>query len=196
MNDFYTAKSKKDLSCFIEADKKACFGTDSVTLERKLRSPFKSKLFVFFKLLRKYEYLCFKRDACKNRILSKLYSLQIKLYDIKKNRLSLQLGVEINPFHCGKGVRICHPNVVINGLIGDNCVFHGNNIIGNKKTGDKNATPHIGSNVDIGTGAIIIGDVIIADNCVIGAGAVVTKSFTVPGTVIAGVPAKEINGEK
>ena len=44
----------------------------------------------------------------------------------------------------------------------------------------------------VGYGAIIIGDVEIADNCVIGAGAVVTKSFTKKGSVIAGVPAREI----
>lgn len=196
MNDFCTVKSKKELSCILEKDKNACFGSNKVTLEKKLRNPFKHKLFAFFKLLRKYEYLCYKRDSCKNKILSKYYSLKIKFFDIRKNRLSLQLGVEINPFHCGSGVRICHPNVIINGRVGNNCVFHGNNVIGNKKTGDKFATPKIGSNVDIGTGATVIGDVTIADNCIIGAGAVVTKSFTVPGTVIAGVPAKEISGEK
>lgn len=196
MKKSYTAKSKKELSTIIKEDKIACFGCNEVSLEKKLRNPFKSKLFKFFKHLRKYEYLCFKRDTCKNSILSKLYSLQIKLCDIRKSRLSLQLGVEITPFCCGKGVRICHPNVIINGIVGNNCIFHGNNVIGNKKTGNKNAVPYIGSNVDIGTGAMIIGDVTVADNCTIGAGAVVTKSFTTQGTVIAGVPAKELNGEK
>lgn len=196
MNNFYPIKSKEQLKLFIKEDKKACFGSDKISLEKKLRNPFKSNLFKFFKLLRKFEYLCYNRDSNKNSIISKLISAKIKMIDIKKNRLSLKLGVEINPFYCGKGVRICHPNVIINGCVGDNCVFHGNNVAGNKKTGDKNAVPKIGNNVDIGTGAIIIGEVIIADNCVIGAGAVVTKSFTTPGTIIAGVPAKEISGEK
>ncbi len=196
MNDLYTIKSKEELIAFIEEDKKACFGSDKVSFEKKLRNPFKNNLFKFFKWLRKYEYLCFKRDNCKNPIISKLVSLQIKMIDIKKNRLSLKLGVEINPFACKKNIRICHPNVIINGYVGDNCVFHGNNVVGNKKTGNKNAIPKIGNNVDIGIGAIIIGDVVIADNCIIGAGAVVTKSFTSPGTIIAGVPAKEISGEK
>ncbi len=195
MKDTYMIKTKKELADLLEADKIACYGSEKISLEKKLRNPFKTKLYKFFKLLRKYEYLCCKRDACVNEIISKLISLQIKLCDIKKNRLSLLLGVEINTFHCGKGVRICHPNVIINGYVGNNCIFHGNNVIGNKKTGDKNATPKIGNNVDIGTGAMIIGDVTVADNCVIGAGAVVTKSFTTPGTVIAGVPAKEISGE-
>lgn len=196
MKNFYPIKSKKELEMFIKTDRIACFGSDKISFEKKLRNPFKTNLFDFLKLLRKYEYLCFKRDSSKNAIKSKLTSFQIKLIDIKKNNLSLKLGIEINPFHCGKGVRICHPNVVINGYTGDNCIFHGNNVIGNKKTGSKTDIPKIGNNVDIGTGAIIIGDVVIADNCVIGAGAVVTKSFSKPGTLIAGVPAKEISGEK
>lgn len=195
MSNVYKVKSKEDLAAFLEADKNACFGTSKPGLEKKLRNPFKNKLFKFFKLLRRYEYLCSKRNSCKNALISKLISLKIKRCDIKKNRLSLLLGVEVTPFHCGKGARICHPNVIINGFVGENCTFHGNNVIGNKKTGRKDAIPKIGNNVDIGTGAIIIGNVVIADNCVIGAGAVVTKSFTAPGTVIAGVPAKEIKGE-
>lgn len=196
MNTIYNIKSKKEMLDFICSDKEACFGNKRITLEKKLRNPFKYKLFKFFKLLRKYEFLCFKRDTCSNKISEKILSLKIKLCDIKKNKLSLLLGVEINPFCCGKTTRICHPNVVINGYVGNNCVFHGNNVIGNKKTGSKNSTPKIGNNVDIGTGAIIIGAVEIADNCVVGAGSVVTKSFPIPGTVIAGVPAKQISGEK
>lgn len=195
MANKYRIKSKNELYSFINEDKKACFGSDKISFEKKMRNPFKSNLFEFFKLLRKYEYLCYKRDSGENTIFSKLISFRIKLLDMKKNRLSLKLGIEINPFHCGKHIRICHPNVVINGYVGNNCIFHGNNVIGNKKTGEKNAVPKIGNNVDIGTGAIIIGDVVIADNCVIGAGSVVTKSFTKPDTVIAGVPAKEISGE-
>ncbi len=196
MNNFYPIKSKKELGLFLEEDKNACFGSTEVSFEKKLRNPFKNNLFKFFKLLRKYEYLCFKRDSSKSTILSRLISLKIKLVDIRKNRLSLKLGVQINPFACGKGVRICHPNVIINGRVGDGCIFHGNNVVGNKKTGLKYAVPEIGNNVDIGTGAIIIGNVVIADNCSVGAGAVVTKSFATPGTLIAGIPAKEISGEK
>lgn len=196
MNDFYPIKSKAELDLFIFEDKKACFNSDKIGIEKKLRNPFKYNLFKFLTLTRKYEYLCFKRDSNKNTFISKVFSFRIKLIDIKKNRLSLKVGVEIRPFCCGKGVRICHPNVIINGYVGDNCIFHGNNVIGNKKTGDKNAVPKIGNNVDIGVGAIVIGDLAVADNCCVGAGAVVTKSFSNPGAVIVGVPAKEINEER
>ena len=105
MNGFYTIKSKEELIRFIEEDKKACFGSDNVSFEKKIRNPFKTNLFRFFGLLRKYEYLCFKRDNCKNSIISKLVSLQIKMIDIKKNKLSLKLGVEITPFSCKKNIR-------------------------------------------------------------------------------------------
>lgn len=195
MRDNYPIKSKEEMKSFIREDKKACWGNEKITLEKKLRNPFKKELFEFFKTLRKYEFLCYRRDTYHSFIFSKFISIRIKLCDIKKNRLSLKLGVEVNPFHCEKGVRICHPNVIINGYVGQNCIFHGNNVIGNKKTGEKKAIPKIGNNVDIGIGAIIIGNIDIADNCCIGAGSVVTKSFTKPGTVIAGVPAKEIQGK-
>ncbi|MBP3367307.1 MAG: hypothetical protein J6K96_10035 [Treponema sp.] len=51
--------------------------------------------------------------------------------------------------------------------------------------------PVIGDNVNMGVHSIVIGNIKIADNCVIGAGAVVTKS-TEPNCVYAGVPARKI----
>ena len=68
-----------------------------------------------------------------------------------------------------------------------------NNVVGNKRTGASNEIPKLGNNVNVGFGAMIIGNVEIADNCVIGAGAVVTKSFTKPGGILVGVPARDIS---
>ena len=42
-------------------------------------------------------------------------------------------------------------------------------------------------------GAKIIGGIELADDIVVGAGAVVNRSFLKPGMVIAGVPAREIH---
>jgi acetyltransferase-like isoleucine patch superfamily enzyme len=53
-------------------------------------------------------------------------------------------------------------------------------------------TIKIGSHCWIGAKAIILKNVVLGDYCVVGAGAVVTKSFPV-GSVIAGVPAREIH---
>ena len=52
--------------------------------------------------------------------------------------------------------------------------------------------PIIGDNVCIGPGAVIFGEITIADGCYIGANAVVNKSFTEPNSVIVGIPAKVI----
>lgn len=46
--------------------------------------------------------------------------------------------------------------------------------------------------MDIGVGAKLIGDIVIADDIVIGAGAVVVSSFTERGITIGGIPAKRI----
>ena len=50
----------------------------------------------------------------------------------------------------------------------------------------------IGNNCFIGQRSIILYGVSIADDCFVGAGSVVTKSFLVPGKIIAGNPAKVI----
>ena len=58
--------------------------------------------------------------------------------------------------------------------------------------GGSSIAPIIGNNVYIGPGAVIYGGIEIADNCYIGANAVVNKSFLEQNSVIAGVPAKVI----
>lgn len=184
--------SKEKLQSVIGFEKNIYLPKGKNSLEYRLRNPFKNNTQKYLALLRKYEYLCFKRDNTKRALFSKFISIQIKVLDVRIKKLGLLLQIEILPGRVGKGIRICHPNVIINGIVGENCTFHGNNVLGNKATGEKTKVPKIGSNVDIGIGAMIIGDVEIADNCVIGAGAVVTKSFTTPGSVIAGVPAKLI----
>lgn len=59
-------------------------------------------------------------------------------------------------------------------------------------TRGKGGCPKIGNNVVLFSGARVIGDVIIGDNCVIGACAVVTKDVP-SGCVVAGIPAKVVS---
>ena len=66
----------------------------------------------------------------------------------------------------------------------------GNNCIGNDGINSAIA-PVIGNGVYLGVGASVIGKVTIADNVWIAAGAVVVSSFTEPGIVIGGIPAKK-----
>lgn len=90
----------------------------------------------------------------------------------------------------GIGITLYHDNIVIHGKskIGKNCKLHGCNCIGNNGKDDK--CPIIGDNVDIGFGAVIIGDVYISNGCKIGAGAVVTKSCYKENSTIIGIPGR------
>ncbi|MBQ6897666.1 MAG: 2,3,4,5-tetrahydropyridine-2,6-carboxylate N-succinyltransferase [Clostridia bacterium] len=195
MNFENVIRTKRDLNDMLKGDKNSCFGKDKVTIEDHLRKPFKSVLYRFFRYFRIMDFYIYRRDNCKNIFISKLYSLLIKYCDIRKNHYGLKIGVEMLSGNIADNIRICHPNVILNGNIGAGCVFHGNNVIGNKRSGAKDDIPVLGKNVDVGIGAMVIGNVRIADDCIIGAGAVVTKSFDVPGSVIAGVPARIINKE-
>ena len=111
----------------------------------------------------------------------------------KKNKLGRKLGIEMNERCCGKGLSIEHTQgIVVNGLavIGENLILHGNNCIGVNDTAP--GVPQIGDNVRMGFGSSIFGDVRIANNVTIAAGAVVVKSCEEEYAVLAGVPAKVI----
>ena len=186
---------KEKLNESIEKDRIANIGSKPVTVEMRFRSSFPYQVCRYLKVLRNLEYACYQRDHSKNRLWKMFYAQKVKLLDRRKNRMGLKLGIEIPVNRVAPGVRIAHPNVILNGYVGEGCVFHGNNVLGNKRTGDGAMIPRLGANVDIGVSAMVIGNVEIADGCVIGAGAVVTKTFKQPATVICGVPAKSISVE-
>ena len=148
------------------------------------RNP-KKYILKYIILSRKYNYYKKHRKTIINKILFLIYSF-------RKNKLGMKINLEVNS-EFGENLQIYHRNIVINpyARIGNNCALHGNNCIGNKGNSN-NECPKIGNNVDIGFGAVIIGNVHIADNIIIGANAVVTKSFDEEGIVIAGNPAKKI----
>ena len=111
----------------------------------------------------------------------------------KKNDLGAKLGVVAYAGCCGKGLHIWHyGSIIISGeaKLGENCTFHGQACIGNDGKSDK--APVIGNNVDIGVGARILGDIVIADDVKIGANAVVTKSCLEKGATLVGIPARVV----
>ena len=75
--------------------------------------------------------------------------------------------------------------------IGKNCRLQEGVTIGATDGSHDAAT--IGDNCYFGSGAKVIGAVIIADDVAIGAGAVVTKDITEAGTTWGGVPARKIS---
>lgn len=172
---------------YIQPDKDRCefWENEKKWLRVKLLHEHEYSIWKYIFLLRKEEYYA----ASKSNIGQFLSAL----YRIRKNYLGEKLGFTIHKNAFGPGLRIWHyGNVVVNAYarIGKNCTLHGNNCIGNNGFTDK--APRIGDNVDIGFGAVIIGDIDIASNVIIGAGAVVNKSFTEENVVIAGMPAKVV----
>lgn len=114
------------------------------------------------------------------------------IYRRKKNVLGLRLGIEIYEGCFGKGLLLYHGNIVVNSQVkaGCNCKLHGMNCIGNKGVDLK--SPVIGDNVEIGWGAGIFGGIQIANDCLIGANAVVLKAINEPNTIWVGTPAQKI----
>jgi len=131
-------------------------------------------------LLRKAEYY----TNAKKRMHSVFF--RVRLFRLQ-NKYSLHI-----PINCfGKGLSIAHVGpIVINDKcrIGENCRIH----VGVNIGADAVGAPEIGANVYIGPGAKIFGKIRIADNCRIGANAVVNKSCAVEGTTLVGVPARQI----
>jgi serine O-acetyltransferase len=72
-----------------------------------------------------------------------------------------------------------HPIAIVIGsqaTIDENCSIYQNVTIGSNFDSD-NTMPTIKANTQIGTGAKLIGDITVGENCMIGANAVVTKSI-------------------
>lgn len=142
-------------------------------------------------ILHEHEYYIYKfQKLLRKEEKSKLFKF---FYRTKKNILGSKLGFMIPANVFDEGLHIWHyGTIIVNGYskVGKNCILHGNNCIGNN--GKDECAPVIGNNVDIGFGSIIIGNVKIADNIKIAAGAVVINSFLTPGVSIGGIPAKEL----
>jgi serine O-acetyltransferase len=106
-------------------------------------------------------------------------------------RISIRLGISISPNTFGPGLSIAHRGtIVVNGgaRIGANCRLHTGVNIGTE-AGKSDAAPIIGDNCYIGPGSKIFGPIEIGPNSVIGANAVVNKSFPAGSQTIAGIPA-------
>jgi len=144
-------------------------------------------IFKYIKLLRKTEYYRTKKEK------AKIWNIMYMPLLRKKNRYGYKLGFEIGENVFEPGVCIFHTgSIIVNGesRVGRNCKLHGHNCIGNK--GSVNKAPQIGDNVDIGVGACILGDIKIANDIVVAAGAVVVDSFLEEGITIGGIPARKI----
>lgn len=114
----------------------------------------------------------------------------IFLYRRRLLALSERLGITIGPNCFGKGLYIPHyGSIVVNGTakFGDNCIIqNGVNV---------SEGVVCGGGIYLGAGAKLLIGVHLADNIIVGANAVVTKSFEENNIVIAGIPAKKISNK-
>jgi serine O-acetyltransferase len=97
----------------------------------------------------------------------------------------------------GRRVKLEHFGGMILGArqIGDDVRIRQNTTFGIRSTDDLNAKPTIGNGVDIGVGAVIVGNITIGDNSVIGANSVVYTNIP-RDSVVSGVPGKVVGKNK
>jgi serine O-acetyltransferase len=115
-------------------------------------------------------------------------------------RLSVKVGFSLGPNIFGPGVAIVHYGLLVidpTTRIGKNCRIHMGTHIGGAAQfvppeEAHKYSPRIGDNVYLGPGCKLYGPIVLGDDCVVGANAVVTQSFPQNGLVLAGVPAKVI----
>ena len=175
---------KKTRKEFLAYEKKLYFPEGEKGLLRGLLLNSKEyRVWRYIRTLRYAEYY-------KNKKSTPLSRLLFAFYHRRKYCLGYSLGFEI-PENCfDQGLMIYHFSPVIvneDARIGKDCRISGNLCIGNKGPGTK--SPVIGDRVSLGFGAVILGDIRLADEVRIGAGSVVTKSVLCPGAVAMGVPA-------
>lgn len=146
--------------------------------------------FFLFIFLREYRIVVFFRLCSYLRSHLYLFPVYCVIRLLYRN-ITLLNGVDI-PSHVeiGGGWVIHHCNgIVIHpaAKIGKNFIIRSGCVIGC----NNGSVPVIADNVTLGVHVTIIGNVNIASGCIIGAGAVVTKS-TEPNGIYAGVPARRI----
>jgi serine O-acetyltransferase len=106
---------------------------------------------------------------------------------------SIVTGADI-PLSCriGGGLLLPHPNGIVihpDAQIGPNCLLFQQVTIG---CGSGPGVPHIGTHVDIGAGAKLLGAIIVGNHAKIGANAVVLCDVPAHSTAV-GIPAKIVD---
>ncbi|MEH7484697.1 serine acetyltransferase [Neobacillus drentensis] len=178
-------KTIEDLKYYLKEDKRALGYS-----QRKLPKFLGDEIWKFQIVLRKLDYY----TNCQQNLITKIAKYYYKYIHHQKG-IKLGFSIPINVF--GPGLRINHYGYIVvnkHAKIGGYCDIHqGVNIGQNIHYGD---VPTIGDNVWIGPGVKIFGKIDIADNIVIGANSVVTKSFNEKNITIVGSPARKLKNNK
>ncbi|HRF57819.1 MAG TPA: hypothetical protein PLV58_10540 [Campylobacterales bacterium] len=171
--------SHQDYLDYLEADRV------SLNRTQTLKALLFDEVWRFQRLLRRLEYLT---NCKKNRFLRAFIA-----HRYHKQALKLGFTIPINVF--GPGLSIAHPGTIVvnsGAKVGANCRLHVCVNIGTE-AGKGVDAPTIGDNCYIAPGVKMYGRIVIGDNMVIGANAVVNKSFEEGNATLGGIPAKVIS---
>ncbi len=141
----------------------------------------------YIRILRRLEYL----TNCK-----KLFLVR-KFLELRRIQVGTQVGYSISINVFGPGMALPHRgDIVINpdAVIGSNCRIHVGVNIGTLP-GPDSLVPRIGNNCYLAPGAKLFGNIVIGDNTVVAANAVVNKSFPEGNCTIGGIPARIISSK-
>lgn len=143
----------------------------------------KSIIWRYQKKLRKYEYH-----------LNNKHKIRALLFNVSTNRIGRKYGIHIGPNCFDVGLKIMHLGSILinnNSKIGKNCILNIN--VSFVATGGNSDGPVVGNDCAFGVGSILVGGISLMDEVVVGAGAVVTKSFKESHITLGGVPARIIS---
>jgi serine O-acetyltransferase len=161
--------------------------------------PFRLSTFMFDPIMRFCAYL--RLNELLMNVGCPKWARAIPLLLLRRLGIRLGLSVPLNVF--GPGLAIVHYGLLVvspHAKVGRNCRIHaGVNIGGAAGLVGHGAripaAPKIGANCYLGPGAKIYGAIELADGCVVGANAVVNRSFLEPNSVLVGVPAKVVSNK-
>ena len=111
-------------------------------------------------------------------------------------KISIQYGMQFpHATHIGKGLFIGHPGgIVINqrATLGENCNISQGVTVGRLSRGKNSGSPRVGNRVYIGVNSVVVGNITIGDDALIGPLTLV--NFDVPArAVVVGNPGKIIS---
>ena len=129
-----------------------------------------------------------------HRIAHFFYKIKLELFSRAISQVSRHItGIEIHPgAKIGRGFFIDHGMGVVIGettVIADNVTLYQGVTLGGTGKQSTKRHPTLGNNVVVGTGAKILGDIVVGDNSYIGANAVVIKDVP-PNSTVVGVPGR------
>ena len=108
-------------------------------------------------------------------------------------------GIEIHPgAQLGRRIVIDHGMGVVIGetaVLGDDAYLYHQVTLGTSSTAKGKRHPTVGSNVILGAGAKILGDIVVGDGARVGANAVVVADVQ-PGQTVVGIPARPIERDR